>query len=156
MKVIVAGTRTISDQALVFEVIDQSNWADQISEIVCGASEQDVADYLAGKRGGNPDIFGACWGRQHGREVKYFPPDWDDIATPGALVRHHPDGRPYNALAGPMRNEAMARYAGAGNGLILVWDGTSRGSKSMWYFARVYGLLRYQKIVVPQRVKRYG
>jgi glycerophosphoryl diester phosphodiesterase len=54
--------------------------------------------------------------------------DWDNITVPGALIRTRKDGKEYNALAGPMRNEQMAQYADA---LIAVWNGVSTGTGDM-------------------------
>ena len=45
-------------------------------------------------------------------EVKRFPALW----------------KQYGKSAGPMRNKQMAEYADA---LLLIWDGKSRGSRSM-------------------------
>lgn len=43
---------------------------------------------------------------------KLFPADWDNLGK----------------RAGPVRNEQMAKYSDM---LLLIWDGESRGSKSM-------------------------
>jgi hypothetical protein len=44
--------------------------------------------------------------------VKRFPADW----------------KQHGKAAGPIRNKQMAEYADA---LVVIWDGTSRGSRSM-------------------------
>lgn len=126
MKIIVAGTRTIRNAYLVFSAIENSGWRNRITEVVSGASEEDV------KRGKlNVDVLGAIWAVANRIPVKFFEvtdEEWEKIGK----------------SAGPIRNGHMARYADA---LILVWDGESRGSKSMKEQARQQGIpIRETKI----------
>lgn len=58
------------------------------------------------------DQEGEHWASHYGAEIKRFPPEWDK----------------YSKVAGPIRNKQMADYADV---LLLIWDGESRGSKSM-------------------------
>lgn len=122
MKVIVAGSRWLRDAALVEEAIRRSHFP--VSEVVCGASRKQVRDVLAGIRLPNADILGALWAIDRGLPVKYFPPDWPRFGD----------------NAGPIRNGEMAAYAEA---LVLLWDGESKGSKSMHEQGERYGLLEY-------------
>ena len=78
-------------------------------------------------------ITGCCptgadnWARNHGPErASVFQADWD---------RH-------GKAAGPIRNAQMAVYAAEepGGALLLIWDGKSRGSRSMLKEARIAGL----------------
>lgn len=48
----------------------------------------------------------------HAFKYKEFPADWDQ----------------YGKAAGPIRNKEMAEYADA---LLLIWDGSSKGSANM-------------------------
>lgn len=96
LRVIVAGTRTITDYDLVKNAITNSGF--DIGEIVSGESlgvDACAKDYAEANR------------------IKYtpFPANWLD-------------GR----KGGPIRNSKMAEY---GEAVILVWDGTSRGSADM-------------------------
>lgn len=150
MKCIIAGSRTITSFDVVNWAVYESGWSMQITEVVCGDSEEnvktasahrhdvDAAKYL------NVDILGALWGIISGVSVKYFPADWDNIQVPGAVIRYRRDGKSYNAKAGPDRNEKMAEYADA---LILVWTGQSKGSGNMLAQAQKHGLKIYQHIV---------
>ena len=70
------------------------------------------------------DLAGEEWAKENGYPTKAFYPDW------GA----------YGNKAGPIRNKKMAEYAGQYGGLILVWDGVSRGSASMLKEARAQGM----------------
>ncbi len=67
------------------------------------------------------DEFGERWAEQQRLEIVRYPADW---ATHGKR-------------AGPMRNKDMADNA---EGLVVVWDGESRGTESMIYLARLRGL----------------
>jgi hypothetical protein len=60
---------------------------------------------------GNVDLTGERWASRNNIPVRLFHADW-------SLGRK----------AGPLRNAAMARYADA---LLLIWNGASRGSRSM-------------------------
>lgn len=66
------------------------------------------------------DELGERWAKQMGIPVKRFDADWDT----------------YRKAAGPKRNRQMAEYADA---LLLVWDGTSRGSWNMLVTMRQLG-----------------
>lgn len=58
------------------------------------------------------DSVGKLWAIQNNIPVVTFPANWEE----------------FGHAAGPIRNKQMAEYADA---LILIWDGKSRGSKSM-------------------------
>ena len=58
------------------------------------------------------DSLGKQWAEEHQVPVTMFPANWEK----------------YGKSAGPKRNQEMAEYAEA---LIAVWDGKSRGTKSM-------------------------
>lgn len=99
MKVIIAGTRTLTDLSSEYldSVTEKSDFI--ITEIVCGCAE-------------GVDTAGEAWGDENLIPVKHFQADW-------AL---------YGNYAGPIRNKKMAVYADA---LILIWNGSSKGSQSM-------------------------
>ena len=67
------------------------------------------------------DEFGEKWALENGIEILRFPADWST----------------HGKKAGPLRNKIMADHA---DGLIVVWDGVSRGSKSMIDCASEKGL----------------
>ena len=58
------------------------------------------------------DSCGFEFARQDSIPIKTFKPDWDK----------------HGKRAGPIRNSLMAEYA---DGLLLIWDGKSKGSKNM-------------------------
>ena len=133
MKVIVAGSRRITDYKLVSSVITNTlaKHNIQITEIVSGCAN-------------GVDSLGEQWALENGVKVEPFDANWDDITVPNALIRTNKWGKEYNARAGFQRNERMAEY---GDVLIVIWDGKSRGSKDMMDCATRHGLLVLSYII---------
>lgn len=127
MKVIVAGSRSITDYQLVSQIISNTinKYNIQVTEIVSGCA-------------GGVDSLGEQWALENGIKVEPMPAEWDDLTVPNALIKTNKWGKEYNARAGYQRNEAMAVY---GDILISIWDGKSKGSKDMIECATKHGLL---------------
>lgn len=118
MKVIIAGSRTITDDTPVFQGLIEGlrEWGSPIlTEIVAG-----------GARG--VDTTARVLAERFDIAYKEFPADWDK----------------YGKKAGYLRNVQMADYADA---LVLVWDGKSRGSKMMKDIAEKRGMPVYEVVV---------
>jgi hypothetical protein len=81
----------------------------------------DVKEIVSGCCPTGIDKLGEMWAKEHNIPVKPFPADW----------------KKYGHKAGPLRNSAMAEYS---DGLILIWDGKSRGSADMLKKAKAWGL----------------
>lgn len=113
MKVIVAGSRSITDKQTVYDAIEEFKEHSKIDEIVCGMAT-------------GVDLLGRDYGHEHGIHVKEFP----------VLPSERWKGGPAK------RNQRMADYAKASEkgALLLVWDGLSSGSKDMLARARKAGL----------------
>ena len=114
LKLIIAGTRTITNYALLEKAMIASKFAEEeIEEVVSGGAA-------------GVDTLGEQWAKKHGIKVKRFPANWDR------------DGK----AAGPIRNKAMAVYAHKdGDGALLaLWDGKSPGTSHMIFLARGMGL----------------
>lgn len=107
MKLIIAGSRTINPSVdLINGIISTFGLMEGVKEIVSGMAN-------------GVDSAGERWCIQMqilcGREsigLKLFKADWET----------------HGKAAGPIRNKQMADYA---DSLLLIWDGTSRGSKNM-------------------------
>lgn len=84
MKVIVAGSRSITDEKLVHKFIDMINEKIEITEIVSGGAS-------------GVDKLGEEWARKNNIPCTIFPADWEQ----------------YGKSAGPIRNREMAEYADA-------------------------------------------
>jgi len=120
MKIIIAGSRSITDYALVCKAIGQTLSALGIMSL------QDI-EVVSGKAGG-VDLLGERWANENHLRVKPFPAAWDDLVTPPVKIKRNKFGKEYNALAGFNRNEKMADYAHC---LLAVWDGKSPGTGDM-------------------------
>lgn len=82
MKVIIAGTRDITDEVWIHDILDKCHKIDPITEVVSG-------------RARGPDTFGETWAKKNNIHVEPFPADW----------------KKYGKRAGPLRNAEMAEYA---------------------------------------------
>jgi hypothetical protein len=101
MKIIIAGSRSITDFTKVAGILDDF-WAIgiPITEVVCGMAK-------------GVDSIGLWWAKQMGIPVKEFPADWDK----------------YRRTAGPIRNKQMGDYADAA--IVIYRPDISKGSKNM-------------------------
>jgi hypothetical protein len=101
MKVIIAGGRDFQHYKLLkYKMIEiLKNVTDEII-IIHGCAQG--ADKLA-----------ITFAKERGYKVKQFDADWDNINVKGAVIKTNNFGKPYNANAGPQRNEKMADNADA-------------------------------------------
>lgn len=67
------------------------------------------------------DQYAEDWAREHHLKIARFPADWTT----------------HGKRAGPVRNKLMSENA---EGLVAVWDGTSKGTRSMIQLAQRQGL----------------
>lgn len=104
MKLIIAGSRSITDGTLVSSIIHDFAYDHKIDEVICG-----MADGV--------DLLGLEWAKKTGHAWREFP----------VLPSEKWCGGPCQ------RNQRMADYAReSGNGgLLLIWDGESPGSADM-------------------------
>ena len=88
------------------------------SEIMKIATPEDTI-LSGGARGA--DEIGEKIARKYGMKIESYPADWSL----------------YGRMAGPIRNEQMAKNA---DSCIVFWDGKSRGTRSMIELAKKYHL----------------
>ena len=125
MKIVIAGSRSITDYATMKKAILASNiWKDYGKKIVV----------YSGKEPKGVDRLGEEFATKAGLKIKAKPAKWDDIKAPGAVVRTRRDGKQYNVLAGFWRNAEMADEADMA---LIVWDGKSPGSLDMLHQMRM-------------------
>lgn len=125
MKLIIAGSRTITDRSAVADAVGASpwrlesapiDWSFIVDEVVHGGA--DGVDTIAGEMASHSDV-----------DVTVFEPDYDA----------------YSGQAAPIiRNEEMAEY---GDALLAVWDGKSSGTRNMIEQALDRGLETYVYVV---------
>lgn len=133
MKLIIAGSRKIEREKAKHYIdrIFRAYFQDfTIQEVIHGGNggKRTTDGVLVGV-----DLAGKEWAEEKGYVTRAFYPDWEK------------EGK----KAGPMRNQRMAKYAGKSGGLILIWDGVSRGSANMLKEARTIGMfIRGVKITI--------
>lgn len=116
MRVVIFGGRGIDDRTVLDRAVAAAAEKGIIpTEVACGLAP-------------GADELGRAWANERGVTVVPFPAAWGDLDAPGAVVRYRHDGSAYNAKAGFDRNKDMGEWADAGIG---IWDGRSRGTKSM-------------------------
>jgi hypothetical protein len=123
MKLIIAGGRGYQLTDADYRLLDTLRAAHDIEEVIHGGAS-------------GADACGKKWAESCGIRVKPFDADWDDLTHPKAVIRYRRDGSPYDAAAGPRRNEAMAAYATA----VALFPG-GRGTQSMHDLAKKAGIM---------------
>lgn len=113
MKVIIAGTRTITDFSLVERAIADSGF--EITEVVSGACR-------------GVDRLGEQWAAENDIPCMRFPAPWDDLDHPEDEIGVNSVGGFYWKKAGFHRNQRMADYADA---LIAIMHLGSVGTSDM-------------------------
>lgn len=118
MIVIIAGPRDIANIVINMDSIVRS-------------SGYEITKEVSGKANG-VDALGEEWAIQEGIPVRPFKVH---------NVHWHQLGK----QAGPMRNDRMAKYVAdnGGGSLIAIWNGKSRGTVWMMYYALQRGLQIY-------------
>ena len=103
MKVIITGSRTITNKDIVFALIDHIINIELKGPII-------INEIVSGTANG-VDKLGEEWANKHNIVVKQFPAYWKE----------------YGKMAGYIRNEEMVKYA---DFAIILWDGKSRGTNN--------------------------
>lgn len=130
-RVIVAGSRGYNDY---------SDFEDKLISFlktyIPKCKKNEIA-FISGKAHSGPDKLIVEYCEQLELDYAEFLPDWSNVNVDGAVVQVNQFGRRYNARAGHMRNEEMAKH---GTHALVYWDGESPGSKDMIYRASGYDL----------------
>lgn len=119
MKCIIAGSRTISNMRLLLDAIRESGFRQDITEVVSGGEFNGV------------DRLGEIWASDNHIPCTRLLANWER----------------FGRAAGPIRNQGMADYVAPDGVLIAVWDGKSKGTRSMVKIAKAKGLKVFVKIV---------
>jgi hypothetical protein len=94
MRVLVCGGRDYYDAVRAYTVLDHYHVQRPFSIVIHGAAKG--ADNLA-----------AEWATTRFVQAIPFPAAWDDLTTQPCVTRYRRDGKPYNVLAGGIRNTRM-------------------------------------------------
>ena len=111
LRIIVAGSRTFTDQARADREIDAF-----FSQILSKIQEPaEKIEFISGGCRG-ADMLGENYARLRRYPIVRMDAEWDK----------------YGKAAGPIRNEEMCRYAALEKGfLIAFWDGKSAGTRNI-------------------------
>jgi hypothetical protein len=104
MKVIIAGSRGITDYGILCKAIKESQFDE----------DQGITSIISGLAKG-PDSLGRLYGKYFNIPVIDMPANWDS------------DGK----AAGFIRNQAMANLCDHEDALIAIWGGVSKGTSDM-------------------------
>lgn len=118
LRVIVAGTRTFTDQQLLYSTLDS---------ILSQSPEDQYKIVIISGCAKGPDSMAIQYAKDHDYELKKFPAEWDKLGK----------------SAGVRRNLQMAQYAADVHHtglLVAFWDGNSPGTKNMIEVAKRYNL----------------
>lgn len=128
-KVIIAGGRDFHHWK------DDNSYLSKIDFYLKNKSEDEI-EMITGCATGADEIpfFYEVW---YGYKVTEFPADWGNLNVKPCVKKLTRSGKPYNALAGHIRNKKMAEYSDA---LIAFWDSKSKGTKDMIDLAKRYNL----------------
>lgn len=118
LRVIVAGTRTFTDQQLLYSTLDSilTDYPEDKYKIIIISGCAKGADSIA-----------IQYAKDHDYEIKKFPAEWDKLGK----------------SAGIRRNLQMAQYTANihHTGLLVAfWDRNSPGTKNMIEVAQRYGI----------------
>lgn len=94
MRLLVCGGRKFHNKAVVFATLQQLHGTYEFEWVITGGCS-------------GADQLGKMWAKANNIARRTFLADWDDIEIEGAVVRYHDNGKPYNAIAGNMRNTEM-------------------------------------------------
>lgn len=127
-RIVVFGSRYFSDYKLfsecMFDYLKENNI--QKGEVIF-LSGMAMMDRVKKEEQTGADAFIVHWCIEHGYPWTEHWANWSDVSSNSAIVRYK-KGRPYNVLAGFVRNEEMAELCNRG---ITFYDGASTGTKDM-------------------------
>lgn len=126
-KVIIAGGRHYQMTESDFAWLSSLHKEHTFTHLICGMCS-------------GADKGGFRWANANGLDVVPMPARWHDLSHPKTVRRVRPDGTVYNAAAGPIRNEEMAKIA---QSCILFPGGD--GTAGMRQLAIQYGIRLFEK-----------
>lgn len=115
IKLVIAGSRKLTDYALIDKAIDFARLdRELITEVISGGAK-------------GVDTSAKAWAENNGVPFKEFPALWKDLKAKPCSVGSNQYGE-YNKMAGFNRNRQMADY---GDILLAVWHEGARGTEHM-------------------------
>lgn len=121
MKIIIAGSRTITDKTKINSAIFRG-----INKLVPFDKLNETVIISGGARG--VDLEGENWAKSFGFPIEQYLPHWDK----------------FGKRAGMIRNSDMLGKADA---VIVLWDGNSKGAKHMMDISKRNNIPIYVEII---------
>lgn len=112
MKLAVVGSRDFNDKKVIFDKLDQLNNQYKIEMIISGGAK-------------GVDSISIEWAKKNNIKFDEKIPDWD-TPVEGVPMKINKFGKPYNPIAGKLRNTLIVNDC---SHLIAFWDGFSGGTK---------------------------
>lgn len=131
IRLIIAGTRGDYYQEFFDKTI-----LSYVTELLEKYPREEI-EIVSGMADSGADKYAVSFAKKWGFELKPIPAEWDNLKSPGAVIKTNSRGNQYNARAGFARNVKMAEY---GTHAIVFWDGKSPGSEHMLATANEFGL----------------
>lgn len=92
MRVLVYGGRNWNKRKTTYAVLDQLDKEYHFTVVIDGMAP-------------GADELGFDWAISRGVKTERYKADWDNIDRPGAVIKYTRYGKPYDAAAGPIRNQ---------------------------------------------------
>lgn len=132
LRIIIAGTRTFTDQQLLYSTLDP---------ILTDYPEDKYKIVIVSGCAKGPDSMAIQYAKDHDYELKKFPAEWDKLGK----------------SAGIRRNLQMAQYAADVHHtglLVAFWDGNSPGTKNMIDVAQRYDIPTEIISIIPRVIEK--
>lgn len=139
MRIIIAGSREFKDYELLRKVTLDILGKLQYTYVV---GRKDIEIVYGTARGA--DTLGKHFAKEFDLKTIPFPAKWDDLITPPVFIKYR-EGKPYNVMAGFVRNEQMAKYAAEDEcGILIAFSlEVAKGTQDMIKRAKKHSLEVY-------------
>jgi hypothetical protein len=130
MRVVITGSRTITDYEIVKFCLDNSPF--EIDYLILGGCRSSK-DRKTGRWRPEPSVdkLAVRWAYNNNIMYREVEPDWNPIGFPNNL---------YDSRAALKRDEEMVRLVAPYGGLIGIWDGESTGTEYTIRMAEKYNI----------------
>lgn len=112
MKIAIVGGRDFNNYDLL---------KTEVSKLILDTSDVEIVS--GGAKGA--DALAERFAKEFNYPIKIFKAEWDKIDVGKVYIKYNKYGKPYNALAGFIRNRKLVEYSDV---VIAFWDFSSHGT----------------------------
>lgn len=105
MRCLICGGRNFTDSDFLFAEMDRIHAETSITLVIEGGQRK--WSRVLRRFVGGADYWGKQWAKARGIQVVTVRADWDDLTQPDAVIKTASNGKKYDAMAGPRRNQKM-------------------------------------------------